>query len=65
MMGSAPFGLFDVALSPYLLKTFNVDGDTAGLYYLSMGGLYAICTQFVGYAVDKGNTITAYFVPTW
>ena len=55
ILGSVPFGLYDVSLSPYLLQTFGVDGDTAGLYFLAMGALYAICTQFVGLLVDKGT----------
>ncbi|XP_075251451.1 MFS-type transporter SLC18B1-like [Convolutriloba macropyga] len=64
VLGSVPFGLFDVALSPYLLETFNVDGDTAGLFFLSMGALYAIFTQFVGYAVDKGYAVYIFFWST-
>ena len=50
-----PFGLLDVSLSPYLLDHFGVDGDTAGLYFLSLGAMYAICTQFTGYITDKGK----------
>ena len=50
-----PFGLLDVSLSPYLLEHFGVDGDTAGLYFLSLGAMYAICTQFTGYITDKGK----------
>ena len=52
-----PFGLLDVSLSPYLLHKFDITGDTAGLYFLSAGATYAICTQFIGIATDKGLKI--------
>ena len=58
LMASCPFGLFDVALGPYLLDTFGIDGDTAGFYFLSMGALYAVMTQVVGFLVDKGKLLT-------
>lgn len=61
LMASVPFGLFDVALGPYLLDTFGVDGDTSGFYFLSMGALYAVMTQVVGSAVDKGYGCYAFF----
>ncbi|XP_075263340.1 MFS-type transporter SLC18B1-like [Convolutriloba macropyga] len=56
-----PFGLLDVSLSPYLLEHFDVDGDTAGLYFLSIGAMYAIVTQFTGYITDKGGAAYIYF----
>ncbi|XP_075242511.1 MFS-type transporter SLC18B1-like isoform X2 [Convolutriloba macropyga] len=56
-----PFGLLDVSLSPYLLDHFGVDGDTAGLYFLSLGAMYAICTQFTGYITDKGGAAYIFF----
>ena len=64
VMTSIPFGLYDVALSPYLYDTYGIDGDTAGLYFLSMGALYAVFTQVVGFAVDKGHfpPLKAYFL---
>ena len=52
-----PFGLLDVSMSPFLKDHFEVDGNTAGLYFLSLGALYAVAAQFVGYATDKGEVL--------
>ncbi|XP_075263645.1 MFS-type transporter SLC18B1-like, partial [Convolutriloba macropyga] len=56
-----PFGLLDVSLSPFLLEHFGVDGDTVGFYFLSLGAMYAIVTQFTGYITDKGGAAYLYF----
>ena len=52
-----PLALLDVALSPYLLEQFDIEGDFSGWYFLAAGAFYAVCSQFVGWATDKGMVL--------
>ena len=54
LAGSIPTGLFNVAVAPYLLQTYSIDGGTSGFYFLALGAVYAISVQFIGLLIDKG-----------
>ena len=54
LVGSVPFGLFNVAMGPYLLRHYDIEGDCSGYYFLVIGATYAVIAQFVGVIVDKG-----------
>ncbi|XP_063713908.1 MFS-type transporter SLC18B1-like [Symsagittifera roscoffensis] len=56
-----PLALLDVALSPYLLEQFDIEGDFSGWYFLAAGAFYAVCSQFVGWATDKGFAAHSFF----
>ena len=49
-----PLEFLDVALSPYLLEQFDIEGDSSGWYFLTACSFYTVCSQFVGYATDRG-----------
>ena len=47
-------GFFQVALAPYLLEVFDIDGTTSGNIFLLHAGFSAITCPIIGFLVDKG-----------
>ena len=52
---SATYGFIDVALAPYLLAKFGVDGNTSGYYFLALLGIYVTFLPLLGLLVDRGQ----------